>query len=151
MRSIRCPSRWASQATERGREALADTWSELNQCEIIRPPLMIRIYMGLWFALLQTAIDRGSGAVAGKGRNRRGWVFAAIYTSARRPGVLLGYFASPPWQLLGTNHVLHHIWLWFSFGVKASAWFLFAIGLGALICRPFGHVVANTLRLPKWI
>ncbi len=135
--------------TDAGRQSLRDTWMELNQCEIVRPPLMIRINMGLWFALLQTAIVIGLVRWRIKDENRRGWAFAAIYTFLAGIEVLLGYFAPTPWALLGTNHVLHHIWLWFSFGVKASAWFLFAIGVGALILQTVRARRGDHIRLPK--
>lgn len=135
--------------TDEGQQAMYDTWTALNQCEIIRPPLIIRIYMGLWFALLQTAVVVGSVRLLVKDENRRGWAFAAIYTSLAGLEVLLGYFAPTPWHLLGTNHVLHHLWLWFSFGVKASAWFLFAIGVGALLLQAYRARRGEHIRLPR--
>ena len=63
--------------------------------------------------------------------------------------VLLGYVAPLPGSLLGTNHVLHHIWLWFSFGVKASAWSLFAIGVVALVLQAVRSRRGDHIRLPK--
>ena len=127
----------------------SDTWTELNQCEIVRPPLAVRINMGLWFALLQTALVIWVVKWRVRDENRRGWAFAAIYTTLAGMEILLGYVAPPPWRLLGTNHVLHHIWLWFSFGVKASAWSLFAIGLGALILQAIRSRRGDHIRLPK--
>ncbi len=135
--------------TEVGRQALRDTWMTLNQCEIVQPPMMIRINMGLWFALLQTAVVIGLARWRVKDENRRGWTFAAIYTFLAGIEVLMGYFAPAPWHLLGTNHVLHHIWLWFSFGVKTSAWFLLAIGVGALILQTVRARRGDHIRLPK--
>jgi predicted acylesterase/phospholipase RssA/ABC-type phosphate/phosphonate transport system substrate-binding protein len=134
--------------SDAGRQALADTWTQLNQCEIIRPPLLIRINMGLWFALLQSAVVLTLVRWRVKDENRRGWWFAAVYTSLAGIEILLGYFASSPWNLLGTNHVLHHTWLWLSFGVKSSAWFLFAIGLGALLLQAVRARRGDHIRLP---
>lgn len=132
-----------------GRAALSDTWTELNQCEIICPPLLVRINMGLWFALLQTAAVIGVVRWLVRDENRRGWAFAGIYTSLSGIAVLVGYFAPPPWRLLGTNHVPHHIWLWFSFGVKAAAWSLLFIGLAALFMQIIRSRRGDHIRLPK--
>ena len=41
---------------DEGRRTLRNIWNELDQREIVRPSLLIRANMGLWFALLQTAI-----------------------------------------------------------------------------------------------
>ncbi len=134
-----------------GRQAFYDTWTELNQCEIIRPPLAVRINMGLWFALLQTALIIWVVRWRVRDENRRGWAFAAIYTLLAGAEILLGYVAPPPWRWLGMNHVLHHLWLWFSFGVKASAWSLFAIGLGALLLQAIRSRRGDHIRLPRRI
>jgi len=144
------PAAMGMTGTEAGQQALEETWLELNQCEIIRPPLAERVLMGLWFALLQTAIVLGLVRWFVQDANRRGWAFAAIYTLLAGIELLLGYFAPPPWQLLGTNHVLHHIWLWFSFGVKASAWFLFLIGLAALVLQAIRARRGDHIRLPRY-
>ncbi len=135
--------------SQEGRQAFRDTWCSLNQCEIVRPPLMIRINTGLWFALLQTAVVIWIVTWRVRDENRRGWAFAAVYTGLAGIEVLLGYVAPPPWSLLGTNHVLHHIWLWFSFGVKASAWSLFAIGVVTLVLQTVRSRRGDHIRLPK--
>ncbi len=136
-------------ATKEGQQALTETWTELNQCEIIRPPLLVRINMGLWFALLQTAIVIGLVKWRVKDQSRQGWVFAASYTALAGAEVIMGYAAPPPWSLLGTNHVLHHAWLWFSFGVKASAWFLLAIGVAALVLETIRARRHQHIQLPR--
>ena len=119
-------------ASASGQNAFRDTWCELNQCEIVQPSLLVRLNMGLWFALLQTALVVWVIKWRVKDENRRGWAFAAAYTLLAGIEVLIGYLPFTPWKLLGSNHILHHCWLWLSFGVRASAWSLFLIGLGAL-------------------
>ena len=135
--------------SEEGCRALVDTWIGLNQCEIIRPPLLVRLNMGLWFALLQTAVVIGLVRWFVRDENRRGWAFAGTYTFLAGVEVLAGYVAPPPWRLLGTNHVLHHFWLWLSFGVKASAWSLLAIGAVALVMQAIRARRGDHIRLPK--
>ncbi len=134
--------------SDAGRQALRDTWMGLNQCQIIRPPLAVRLNMGLWFAVLQTALVIAIVRWRVRDENRRGWTFAATYTTLAGIEVLLGYVAPPPWHVLGTNHVLHHLWLWFSFGVKSSAWTLFAIGLGALVLQAIRSRHGDHIRVP---
>lgn len=143
------PAAMGISGTKAGWNAWADTWTGLNQCEIIRPPLLVRVNMGLWFALLQTAFVIGVVRRWVADADRRGWFFAVIYTVLAGLEVLAGYVAPPPWRLLGTNHILHHIWLWFSFGVKASAWSLLAIGVCALILQTIRSRRGDHIRLPR--
>ena len=66
---------------------------------------------------------------------RRGWLFAVVYTALAGIQILIGYLPGFPWRWLGANHLCHHTWLWLSFGVRASAWSLFAIGVAALVLQ----------------
>jgi hypothetical protein len=42
--------------TAEGRDAFRKTWCALDQRNIVRPSLLVRANMGLWFAILQTAV-----------------------------------------------------------------------------------------------
>ena len=107
--------------TEEGQRALRDTWYELDQREIVRPSLLIRANMGLWFALLQTALIIFFVRRFVPQPDRRGRTFAIVYTVLAGVEILIGYFPALPWRWLGTNHLWHHAWLWLGFGVRASA------------------------------
>jgi predicted acylesterase/phospholipase RssA/ABC-type phosphate/phosphonate transport system substrate-binding protein len=132
-----------------GQAAFRDTWCQLNQCEIVRPPLAVRIAQGLWFALVQTALVIWLVRWLVTGPTRRGWTFAAVYTALAGLEVLLGYLHFTPWRWLGSNHVIHHIWLWLSFGVRASAWSLFAIGIGAMCLQALRARRGDHIRVPR--
>lgn len=134
--------------TSAGRRALSDTWCELNQCDIVRPPRSVRIAMGLWFALVQTALVVWLVRRWIPDPHRRGWTFAGVYTLLAGLEVLLGYLPFTPWSWLGANHVFHHVWLWLSFGVRASAWSLLAIGMGAICLQAVRARHGDHIRLP---
>ena len=116
-----------------GREGFRETWRSLDQREIVQLPRLVRINMGIWFAALQTAIVIWLVRRYVPDLKKRGKAFAVVYTALAAIEVCLGYFPIHPWSMLGENHVLHHIWLWLSFGVRASAWALLVIGLAALV------------------
>ncbi len=135
--------------TPEGQDAFRDTWCELNQCDIVCPPSSVRINMGLWFALVQTTLVVWLVKWFVADPNRRGWTFAAVYTALAGIEVLIGYLSFTPWSWLGSNHVLHHIWLWLSFGVRTSAWSLFAIGIGAICLQAMRARRGDHIHLPK--
>ncbi len=137
-------------STEEGRRAFRDTWSELDQREIVRPSPMIRANMGLWFALLQTALVFWLVRRFVPQPERRARKFAIVYTVLAGAEILVGYCPGSPWRWLGTNHVWHHAWLWLSFGVRASAWSLFAIGVGALILQSTRAWRGRRISVPDW-
>jgi len=136
--------------TEQGRQALRDTWCGLDQRNIVRPSLLMRANMGLWFALVQTSFVVWGVRRLVRQSDRRGRVFAVVYTVLAGVEILIGYLPGLPWCWLGSNHLVHHAWLWFSFGMRASAWTLFAIGVGALAMET-GRVRRQwRIRIPRW-
>ena len=144
------PCRWPleSRDTPEGQAMFRDTWCELNQCDIVRPPLAVRINMGVWFALLQTALVLWGVNRFVQQPHRRGWTFAAVYTMLAGMEILLGYVTFTPWKWLGTNHLVHHAWLWFNFGIRALAWSLFAVGLVAIVLQSIRARRGDVIRVP---
>jgi len=124
-------------STEAGRQAFRNTWCALDQREIVRPSLLIRANMGLWFAMLQTVLLIWCVRRFVPEPEKRGRTYAIAYLLLAAAAVSVGYLPGSPWRWLGTNHVWHHIWLWQSFGVRASALTLFAFGVGALVLEAF--------------
>ena len=106
--------------------------------------------MGLWFAIVQTALIIWAVRWFVPQIERRGKTFAITYTVVAALEILLGYLPGSPWHWLGTNHVLHHAWLWFSFGVRTSAWSLFAIGIGAIFLESRAMRRGQHISIPKW-
>lgn len=137
--------------TEVGQQALRDTWRQLDQRDVVRPSLMIRANMGLWFALLQTAFVIWFVRRFVPQPERRARKFAIAYTSLAGAEILIGYLPGSPWRWLGTNHVWHHAWLWLNFGVRASAWSLFAIGIGALVLETLRARRGRHINIPEWL
>lgn len=138
-------------STKEGQQTLRDTWSELDQRDIVRPSLLIRANMGLWFALLQTALVIALVRRFVAEPVRRGRKFAIVFTVLAGVEILIGYLPGSPWRWLGTNHLLHHGWLWLSFGVRASAWSLFAIGIGALALETIKARRGRHIAIPEWL
>ncbi|MDP7304516.1 MAG: patatin-like phospholipase family protein, partial [Pirellulaceae bacterium] len=137
--------------TEVGQQALRDTWRQLDQRDVVRPSLMIRANMGLWFALLQTALVIWFVRRFVPQPERRARKFAITYTCLAGAEILIGYLPGSPWRWLGTNHVWHHAWLWLNFGVRASAWSLFAIGIGALVLETLRARRGRHINIPEWL
>jgi predicted acylesterase/phospholipase RssA len=135
--------------TAEGRQAFRDTWCALDQREIVRPSLLVRANMGLWFALLQTALVIWIVRRFVPDPDKRGRTFAIAFTVLAAIEIAVGYLPGSPWGWLGTNHVLHHIWLWLSFGVRASAWSLFAIGVAALVLEAAKARRGQHIAIPK--
>jgi predicted acylesterase/phospholipase RssA/ABC-type phosphate/phosphonate transport system substrate-binding protein len=137
--------------TEVGRKGFRDTWLKLDQRDIVLLPRLMRINMGVWFAALQTAIVIWIVRHYVSDLKKRGEAFAVIFTVLAATEVCLGYFPIQPWSMLGENHVLHHIWLWLSFGVRASAWALLLIGVAALLWERHRSRSGRHIAIPKWL
>ena len=138
-------------STKEGDQVFRDTWTALDQRQIVRPSLLIRANMGLWFALVQTAIVVWIVRRFVPEVDKRGRSFAVLFTGLAAIEILIGYFMGPPWWWLGTNHIWHHLWLWFSFGVRTSAWSLFAIGVGALALEAVRARRGRHINIPTWL
>lgn len=138
-------------STAEGREAFRNTWIALDQRQIVRPSLLIRANMGLWFALLQTAVVICIVRRFVPEADQRGRSFAVLFTGLAAIEILIGYFTGSPWRWLGMNHLWHHLWLWFSFGVRTSAWCLFTIGVGALVLETLRARRGRHISIPSWL
>jgi hypothetical protein len=137
-------------STQGGQQALRDTWHELDQRDVVRPSLLIRANMGLWFALLQTAVIIFFVRRFVPQAEKRGRSFAVAYTVLAGIEIVLGYLPGIPWRWLGSNHLWHHAWLWLGFGVRASAWSLFAIGIAAMVLEAARARRGRHLTIPEW-
>lgn len=137
--------------TEEGQATVRDTWLKLDQRDIVRPSLLIRANMGLWFALFQTAVVIWVISRLVRRVERRARIFAIVYTGLAAIEIALGYLPGFSWSWLGTNHVAHHLWLWVSFGIRASAWSLFAIGVAALLMETARARRGLHITIPGWL
>lgn len=141
--------------TPEGRDDFLTVWSRLDQRKIVRPSLIVRANIGLWFAILQAAVVTWIMQRFVKQPQRRAWVFGGLFAALAAVEIVLGYLDRSPWSWLGENHWLHHSWLWMTFGVAASAWCVLAAGLAvvawqwALVRR--GKYLTVSGRWAKWI
>ena len=119
-----------------GRADFGNTWKQMDQRTIVRPPRLVRANIGLWFALFQTGLvvwwTRRKHPDDARRRDRQRW--QALVTLGLLE-IALGYLPWAPWSLLGNHHLLHHAWLWCTFGIHGSAWCLLTVGAAALAAR----------------
>jgi predicted acylesterase/phospholipase RssA/ABC-type phosphate/phosphonate transport system substrate-binding protein len=118
--------------TAEGRDDFLNVWTRLDQRKIVRPSLVVRGNIGLWFALLQTALVLWVMRRWVNQPSRRGWVFGGLFTGLAAMEIVIRYLDIAPWSWLGRNHWLHHAWLWMTFGITASAWSVLVAGLAVL-------------------
>ncbi len=142
-------------ATPEGRDDFLDVWAKLDQRKIVRPALIVRANIGLWFALLQTAVVAWIVRRQVKRPEMHGWMFGSLFAALAFVEIVIGSLDIAPWSLLGKNHMVHHAWLWLTFGIDASAWSVFAVGLAVLLrqwllARRGQHLPMLTRRV-NWI
>ena len=118
--------------TADGRDDFLDVWAKLDQRKIVRPAIIVRANIGLWFALLQTAIVAWIVHRWVRRPEMRGWMFGGLFAALAFVEIVIGSLDVAPWSMLGKNHLLHHAWLWMTFGIDASAWSVLAVGLVVL-------------------
>ncbi|MGQ0636316.1 MAG: patatin-like phospholipase family protein [Planctomycetaceae bacterium] len=119
--------------TPEGRRDFLETWAKLDQRMIVRPSWVVRGNIGLWFVLVQVAAVLWLlRRIVGR-REIAGWIVGVVFTGLAAVELLLRYVNLTPWSWLGTNHWLHHAWLWMSFGIGVSAWCLLGLGVVAFL------------------
>jgi predicted acylesterase/phospholipase RssA/ABC-type phosphate/phosphonate transport system substrate-binding protein len=138
-----------------GRADIRRVWESLDQQQIVRPSKLVRLNMGLWFAAVQTVIVLWLVRRYGPAPERRARVIARIFVGLALPQILFAHMRWSPWRLFGTNHLLHHAWLWSSFGLAWSAWCMLALGLlGLLIQQQLtrrGKHLQGPRQLVRWL
>ncbi len=137
--------------TSEGRRAFAETWTTLDQREIVRPSWLIRGLMGLWFAAVQAGILIVFVRRFEPREERRGRLFAFCFAVLAAIEIAIGYIPGTPWSMLGTNHIVHHAWLWLTFGVRTSAWTLLIVSLAALGWQRIKSRKGNYISIPRWL
>jgi hypothetical protein len=127
----------------------------LDQREIVRPSKLVRWNMGLWFASIQLFVVQWLVRRYVSDALRRGRWFAKICIGLALPQLILAHLPALPWPMLGSNHLLHHAWLWGTFGLAWSAWCVLALGVLGLsaqrwLLHPEKQLQAPT-RLGQWL
>ena len=113
-------------------------WHSLDQRDIIRPALPVRLNMAMWFASLQFLLfswicHRRRRDVHSRAHVLR-WILCLIAGAAE---VVLAYVPFDPWTPLGPRPDLHRLYLWLTFGGQGAGWILLATGAIGLGLRAF--------------
>ena len=114
-------------ASAAGREHFRDVWTSLDQRDIVRPSRAARVNIGLWFVLLQAAVVLVAVRRLVGTEDRRALWFGAVLAVLGAAQLTLAFVDFKPWRMLGTNHAVHHLWLWMAFGA----------GVGLELARPW--------------
>jgi predicted acylesterase/phospholipase RssA/ABC-type phosphate/phosphonate transport system substrate-binding protein len=134
-----------------GRTDFRHVWESLDQKEIVRPPGLIRWNMGLWFVALQASVVLWIARRLVADPPRRTIAASLMFIALAAPQLGLAHIPWTPWRSLGTNHMLHHAWLWGSFGVKWSAWCMVFLGCAGLVFGKWSAVRNRVPTLPSRI
>src|SRR5262245_19103658 len=138
-----------------GRADLRRVWMTLDQREIVRPSRLVRWNMGLWFVSIQTIFVLWLVRRYVKDPQRRGEMAAKIFVALAIPQILFAHLRWSPWRLFGNNHLLHHAWLWGTFGLAWSGWCMLASGAVGLMAQRWlvrqGKHLEGSRRLVRWL
>ena len=121
-----------------GFQQLRKAWGDLDQRELVCPPLGVRINMWLWFACIGLLSIAATRKILGLSAGR-------THLLTLCAGLLLGLLVRlpvKPWSLLGTDSNLQHFWAWVSRGLEGAGWVL-------VVTAALGHFQRR--RLPLWL
>jgi hypothetical protein len=104
--------------TPEGQAELRRAWSKLDQQEIVRPSLRVRLNMGLWFIAIESAIVLWLAGRTVQNPSRRAWRVILAFGSLALIQIAISYAPWKPWTWMGDRHLLHHMWLWSTFGIE---------------------------------
>jgi predicted acylesterase/phospholipase RssA/ABC-type phosphate/phosphonate transport system substrate-binding protein len=121
--------------TAAGRDELKRVWPKLDQRVILRPSTPVRAMSGLWLTLLEAGILLI--LVRYLAASPESHAPAYFKTLIALSAVQWALIALPvtPWRVLGDNHIIHHIWLWFDIAMRASTLPLFIFALSGYLLQ----------------
>ena len=117
--------------TPGGQAELRRAWSNLDQREIVRPSLHVRLNMGLWFTAIESAVVLWFARRTVREPSRRVWRVVTVFAAMAVMQIALSYAPWKLWSWMGDRHMLHHVWLWSTFGIEWAGWGLLVIALVA--------------------
>ena len=140
-----------TSSTAEGQAELRRTWRSLDQREIVRPSRLVRGNMGLWFVCLEFALLLWLVRKLVRQPGRRAWTAITCLFVLAALQIALTYAVFSPWAWLGEHHLLHHAWLWGTFGVEWAGWCLLVLAVAAGIWQWALARSGRNLLLPRWV
>ena len=106
-----------------GYTALSNAWSDLDQSEIICPPLAVRVNLWCWLACVTALVILAINWTLRLGKPR-----SMVLTLFVGLGM---YVVShlPLRMLLGTDSNMQHVWAWLSWGIEGAGLILVVVAL----------------------
>lgn len=142
---------FGTSSTPEGQAELRQAWRSLDQREIVRPSRLVRGNMGLWFVSVEFALVLWLVRKMVPTPGRRAWaVIVGLFVLAALQ-IAVSYAAFSPWSWLGDHHVLHHAWLWGTFGVEWAGWCMLAVAAAAAAWQTRLARSGRSLALPRWV
>jgi predicted acylesterase/phospholipase RssA/ABC-type phosphate/phosphonate transport system substrate-binding protein len=119
-------------------DELAAVWRSLDQRAIIRPALVVRLNMALWFASLQFLVFSWVCGYRLTDQGRTGLIRWLLCLGVGVAEVLFSHLPFDPWNALGPRPALHRLYLLLSFGAEGAGWILISTALVGLALRAAG-------------
>jgi len=119
-------------------DELAAVWRSLDQREIIRPAMVVRLNMALWFASLQFLFFSWICRHRMTDQGRTGLGRWLLCLGSGVAAVAFTRLPFDPWSTLGPRPTLHRLYLWLTFGAEGAGWILVATGIAGLALRAAG-------------
>lgn len=109
-----------------GYKALSNAWADLDQGEIICPPLAVRVNLWCWLACATGLIILGVNWVFRLGKPRSMVLTGLV-------GVVMYVLSHTQLRfLLGTDSGLQHVWAWLAWGIEGAGMVLIGVSLAGL-------------------
>jgi predicted acylesterase/phospholipase RssA len=136
--------------TPEGRTELRRAWQSLDQRDIVRPSRLVRSNMGLWFVCIESAVVLFLARKLIRTPTRRAWTVIGMLLMTAVFQIGLSYLPYKPWHVLGRWHIMHHVWLWSTFGIEWAGWCLLVAMLAVGLWQWKLTRAGKTLTLPAW-
>lgn len=110
-------------STADGYAALSSAWSDLDQGEIICPPLAVRVNLWCWLACVTALVILAINWTLRLGKPRSMVLTLVIGVS------MYGVSHLPLRMFLGTDSNIQHVWAWLSWGIEGAGLILVLVAV----------------------
>ncbi len=125
--------------TKEGREDFKNMWKSLDQREMIIPAFSVQVLMGIWILIIQIFLILMFCRIFIPRIKYRVPAFFIILFLISFIELIINNTKGIPWHFLGENHLIHHSWMWISFGVNISSKWIFLISVAGLFFSIFRY------------